>query len=61
MIDDVVAPLLHRIEPVIPDAVRVDDPQLSATLTTGAAGVAFGAATPEPAALVQLPMLWVTV
>ena len=48
----VVAPLLHCIVP--PAGIdRVDAPQVLATVTTGVAGVAIGAATPEPAALIQ--------
>ena len=50
----VVAPLLHNNDPEKPDAVRVEVLlQLSITLTVGAAGADFGAATPEPLALVQ--------
>jgi putative N-acetylmannosamine-6-phosphate epimerase len=50
--DDVVWLLLHNKFPVaLVD--KVDVPQLSTTVTTGVAGVVFGAATPEPAALVQ--------
>ena len=53
MIDGVVNPLLHKREPVVFDAVSVDDPQLSATVTIGADGTAFGADVPDPAILVQ--------
>ena len=51
--DEVVAALLHNKLPVaVVD--NVDVPlQLSTTVTTGVDGVAFGDATPEPAALVQ--------
>ena len=60
MIDDVVAPVLHNKEPVaLVD--KVDDPQLSVTLTTGADGIAFGKAAPEPAALTQPLIVCVTV
>ena len=50
--DEAVAPLLHS---KVPDAVveRIELPQLSATVTDGAEGIDFGAATPLPAALVQ--------
>jgi hypothetical protein len=58
--DDVVAPLLHNKLPVaVVDNVVV--PQLSTTVTTGVDGVVFGAATPEPAALVQPLTVVVTV
>jgi hypothetical protein len=61
VIDAVVALLLHRIEPVVLEAVNTDEPQLLATATVGADGIAFGAETPEPARLVQLPIVCVTV
>ena len=51
--DEVVAPLLHNKEPVNEPAVRIELPQLSATETTGADGIAFGAATPLPEELVH--------
>ena len=52
--EEVVAPVLQSNEPLKPDAVSVEVLlQLSTTLTTGAAGADFGAATPEPAALVH--------
>jgi len=52
VIDAVVAPVLHANVPVaLVD--KVDVPQLSATVTTGVDGVAFGAAVAEPAALTQ--------
>ena len=48
----VVAPLLHRKVPVaVVD--NIDEPQLLTTVTAGAVGIAFGAAMPEPAALIQ--------
>jgi hypothetical protein len=53
VIDEVVAPLLHNREPVKPDAVNIELPQLSATLTVGAGGVVFGAAVPLPVAPVH--------
>ena len=52
--EEVVAPVLQSSEPVNPVAVSVEVPsQLSATLTTGAAGEDLGAATPLPFALVH--------
>ncbi len=47
----------------VPDAVvdKVDDPQLLTTVTTGVAGVDFGAAVPLPAELVQPSTVCVTV
>ena len=60
VINDVVAPVLHnKLPPAVVDKVEV--PQLFTTVTTGVAGVVFGAAMPEPAALVQLPTVDVTV
>ena len=61
VIDGVAAPVLHNKVPVKLLAVRVELPQLLATDTTGADGVAFGAAMPEPAALVQPFTVVVTV
>lgn len=52
VIEVVISPVLHNIEP--PAGIdKVELPQLSVTVTTGASGVATGAATPDPAALVQ--------
>ena len=47
----------------VPEAVvdNVEVPQLSTTVTTGAAGVVFGAAVPLPDALVQPSTVCVTV
>ena len=60
MIEAVVAPLLHNIVP--PAGIdRVELPQLFTTVTTGVAVIAFGAATPEPAALIQPAFVLVTV
>ena len=61
MIDEVVSFVLHNSVPVaVVD--NVDVPlQLSTTVTTGVDGVVFGAATPEPAALVQPLTVVVTV
>jgi hypothetical protein len=61
VIDVVVAPLLHNNEPVKDVAVNVELPQLSTTVTTGADGIAFGAATPLPEGLVQPFTVWLTV
>ena len=58
--DAVVAPLLHNNDPVNDVAVNVELPQLSTTVTTGAGGIAFGAATPMPEGLVQPFNVWVT-
>jgi len=51
--DEVVAPLLHNKEPVNDVAVNIELPQLFTTVTTGAVGIAFGAATPLPEGPVQ--------
>ena len=59
--DGVVAPLFHNKEPVNDVAVNVELPQLFTTVTTGAAGISFGAATPLPEGLVQPFTVWVTV
>ena len=56
-----VAPLLHNKEPVKDVAVNVELPQLFSTVTTGAAGIACGAATPLPEGLVQPFTVCVTV
>jgi DNA gyrase/topoisomerase IV subunit A len=49
----VVSPDDHnKPEPV---ALKTEFPQLLVTVTTGADGIAIGAATPEPAELVQPP------
>ena len=59
--DEVVAPLLHNKEPVNDVAVNVELPQLFTTVTTGADGITFGAATPLPEGLVHPFTVWVTV
>ena len=59
--DEVVAPLLHNKEPVKDAAVNVELPQLFTTDTTGADGIAFGAATPLLEGLVHPFTVWVTV
>ena len=54
VIDEVVAPLLHNNDPVNPEAVNTELPQLLTTVTVGAATVEFnGAAVPLPEALVH--------
>ena len=60
-IDEVVAPLLHNKEPVKDAAVNVELPQLFTTDTTGADGIACGAATPLPEGLVHPFTVCVTV
>ena len=61
MIDEVVAPLLHNKEPVNDVAVNIELPQLFTTVTTGADGIACGAATPLPEELVHPFTICVTV
>ena len=51
VIEAVVSPVDHKR--FVPVAVKVDDPQLSTTVTVGAAGTANGTAVPEPAGLVH--------
>ena len=53
MIELVVCPELHKSDPVTPVAVNNELPQLLATVTVGAEGIAFGAAVPLPGALVE--------
>ena len=53
VMDDVVAPLLHNNDPVKPEAVNTELPQLLITATVGAAGIDFGAAIPLPGELVH--------
>ena len=45
--------LLHNNEPVNPEAVNTELPQLSLTVTVGVAGTGFGATTPFPSELIQ--------
>jgi hypothetical protein len=59
--DGVVAPLLHDNEPVNPDAVNTELPQLLTTATVGTTIVPVGAAVPLPATLVHPLIVWVTV
>ena len=61
VIEVVVALLLHNNEPVKFDAVNSEPPQLSVTVTTGAAGTVLGADIPLPAALVHPLIVCVTV
>ena len=61
VIDEVVAPLLHNKEPVNDVAVNIELPQLFTTVTTGADGIACGAATPLPEGLVHPFTVCVTV
>ncbi len=61
VMEGVVAPLLHKSDPVKFDAVNTELPQLSATLTVGAAGTGLGAAVPVPGALIQPLTVCVTV
>ena len=53
VMDDKVAPLLHNKEPVKPEAVNTELPQLLTTVTVGAAGVVFGLAMPLAVVLVH--------
>ncbi len=53
VIEVVVALLLHNNDPENAPAVSVELPQLLITVTVGAAGIAFGAATPLRVKLVQ--------
>ena len=57
----VVPPLLHNNEPVNPEAVNTELPQLLTTSTLGAAGIAFGEAVLLPVAPVHPFTVCVTV
>lgn len=59
LIELVVAPVLHSNDPAAV-VERVDVPQLFTTVTTGIAGVVFGAAVPIPGILVHPFMVVVT-
>ena len=61
MIESVVSKVLHNKVPVKPEAVNTELPQLLTTVTIGADGIIFGAATPLPAALIHPLTVWVTV
>ena len=61
MIDEVVAPLLHNKAPVKDVAVNIELPQLFTTVTPGADGITFGAATPLREGLVHPFTVCVTV
>ena len=56
-----VAPVLHNKDPVKPEADKTELPQLLVTATAGLAGIALGAAIPEPAELMQPFTVWATV
>ena len=59
MIDEVDSPVDHiKFDPV---AVNVELPQLSVTVTAGAAGIGVGFATIDPFGLTQPETVWVTV
>jgi hypothetical protein len=53
--------VLHNSEPVKPEAVNMELPQLLATVTVGAGGVDFGLVVALPSALVQPFTVCVTV
>lgn len=53
VIDVVVSPVLHNNDPVGFETVNKEFSQLLTTTTTGAAGIAFGAAIPLPGELLQ--------
>lgn len=53
VMNTVVAPVLHNNDPVKLDAVNLEPPQLSNTVTVGAGGVTLGDAVLLPPALVQ--------
>jgi hypothetical protein len=60
VIEGVDAPVLHKMVP--PTGIdKTEFPQLFTMVTTGVAGVATGAATPEPCALVHPLSALVTV
>lgn len=61
VIEFVVSPVLHNREPVNPEAVNTEYPQLLAIVTSGAGGISFGAAIPLPSALEHPPTVWVKV
>lgn len=61
VMDVFVSPVLHNNDPVKPDAVSVELPQLFITETPGAFGIVLGAAIPLPASLVHPSTVWVTV
>ena len=60
MMDEVVSPVLHIREPAA-SVDRVELPQSLDTVTEGAEGTAFGAATPDPGELIQPSTVVVTV
>jgi hypothetical protein len=60
VIEAVISFVFHNNVPVA-FVVRVELPQLSTTVTIGAAGADFGDAKPEPAPLIHPLTVWVTV
>ena len=54
------APVLHKKDSAA-TVDKVELPQLFSTVITGLAGTGIGAATPDPAELVQPLTAWVTV
>lgn len=61
VIDSVVSPVFHNSDPLVPDAVKTELPQLFRTETVGSNGMLFGAATAFAGALVQPFTVCVTV
>lgn len=61
VIDSVVSPVFQVKLPAEPDAVNKEFSQSFVTLTDGADGITFGAATPLPDVLVQPSTVCVTV
>ena len=53
VIDSVVSPVFHNKEPLNPEAVRTELPQLFTTSIVGANGMTLGTAAPLPGALVH--------
>ena len=60
MMDEVVSPVLHNKVPAA-SVDRVELPQSLVTITSGAEGTVFGAATPDPGELIQPSTVVVTV
>lgn len=59
VIEAVVSPVDH--DKFVPEVVKVEEPQLFTTVTTGVAGIANGFAVPVPGADVHPPTVCVTV
>lgn len=53
LMEDDVSPVLHNREPVKPDAVNTEFPQLLTTPIAGVMGIVFGAVIPLAAVLTQ--------